>query len=168
MYKLRAYKNLGCAFAIIEAPLIFDLDAAKQIGISLRAVPNMGITDNIPRQNGIHGGWIRPEDIPAYEEYIDTFEFKVRDMQHERGLLAVYRDGYWRDDLNLLITGLNYSVPNYRIGKRFVDMRLNCKQKCETRQTCQKCEVLLRSINRMDAAEQRKKELLEKMTPHET
>lgn len=148
MYELRAVKNLGVSFAIIGAPLAFNLEAAYKQGIKLRMIPNMGFIDHIPRVDGIHGAWVRPEDVDLYDAYVDTFEFMTRGLQHERGLLNVYQSGYWNDDLSLLITGLNVKVPNYMINEaNFTLRRLNCKQRCENGGACHACESYFHFVN---------------------
>lgn len=163
MYKLRAFKDIGCSFAIVEAPLAFDLDSAKSMKMKLRMIPNMAITDNLPRKNGLHGAWVRPEDIGAYEEYIDTFEFRSRDAQQERGYFAIYKDGFWNDDLNLLITGLNVSVPNYVINsEQIVPKRLRCKQRCELNDLCRACDTYFTFVNKAKEYEDRRQEIIKR------
>lgn len=168
MYKLRAFKTLGCACALIEAPLAFDLERAKNLGMSLRMVPNMGMTDGIPRRNGIHGAWVRPEDIHYYEPYIDTFEFMVKDAQQERGYLSVYKEGYWNDDLSLLITGLNKSIENYILNsEEFVPKRLICRQRCENGGACHICDKYFDFINSVKRMEDFRKDIFNKFNDKE-
>lgn len=83
LYELRGICQLGVSFALIGAPLAFNLKKAKETAknIRLRMIPNMGFTDHIARIDGVHGAWVRPEDISLYEKYIDTFEFIAKDLQ---------------------------------------------------------------------------------------
>ena len=71
----RAFKDLGVCYLLINGLLMHQLHYVKQLGIPLRAIPNIAHLDDIPRQNGIYGNWIRPENIDDYGVYIDTFEF---------------------------------------------------------------------------------------------
>ena len=154
--------KLGVSFALIAAPLAFKLPEAKDSGLRLRLIPNMGFTDHIARANGIHGAWVRPEDIDIYNQYIDTFEFMSRNLQHERGLFDIYKKGEWNDDLNLLITGLNYHVPNYMIdGSKLANIRIKCGQRCEENRPCHQCESYLTFVNKNTEYQLKKKEQLD-------
>lgn len=158
LYQLNAMKDMGCTFAIIAAPVAFNIRAAYDKGMKLRMIPNMAFIDHLPRVSGLHGAWVRPEDVNIYEAYVDTFEFQSRNLQHERGLLNVYKSGYWNDDLKLLITGLNVDVPNYVISSAdFTLRRLACKQKCENGGACHACEANLKFLKSVVKYENRRK-----------
>lgn len=68
--------------------------------------------DSIPRENGIYGTWIRPEDIEVYGQYINTFEFISTALSEEAALLEIYQRGNWPGNLDLLLTNLNVQVDN--------------------------------------------------------
>jgi hypothetical protein len=53
------------------------------MGIKLRVVPNISYYAFIPRDNGVCGSWIRPEDLELYEPYIETIEFEDCDIKKE-------------------------------------------------------------------------------------
>ena len=44
--------------------------------IKLRAIPNVAYDKFFPRNDGVSGSWIRPEDIEVYSKYYDIFEFE--------------------------------------------------------------------------------------------
>lgn len=137
-------KKLKSKYILIEAPLFFDLKNVKDLtkGIcSLRLAPNVAYyAENIPKENGIVGSWIRPEDIDLYEELIDTIEFENCDTRKEEALYRIYRDDKkWPTDLNILITNLNYPIDNKYLPDSFGDMRLKCQQKCFKVSYCNFC-----------------------------
>jgi hypothetical protein len=47
----------------------------KLLNIPIRAIPVFAFLDGLPRDNGVNGNWIRPEDLEAYSLYINTIEF---------------------------------------------------------------------------------------------
>ena len=104
-YELDALKNLGASYVLIGVPLIFDLNNVARYEIPIRAIPNLAYEPYLEHENGICGGWIRPEDTKAYEKYIDVFEFYAPKMlEKEETLYHVYAEnGYWPSNLNLLI-----------------------------------------------------------------
>ena len=54
--------------------------------------PNIAYYGYIPRENGIIGFWVRPEDVSYYEPYIDVFEFEDCDIKREQALYRVYAE----------------------------------------------------------------------------
>ena len=77
--------------------------------------------------------YVRPEDVPLYEEYVDVFEF-FGAPEKEGVLYEIYSDEEWLSDLELLI--LNIPTPrdkrtkNNFIAEVFGKSRLDCKKKC--------------------------------------
>ena len=67
-YELDGILKLNPCYLLLNAPLFFDLKKVKEkTNIPIRAVPNLAYDAYIPRENGICGTWIRPEDIKVYE-----------------------------------------------------------------------------------------------------
>ena len=87
-----ALKELGACYIKLDAPLFFNLPKVKKIGIPIRAVPNVAYDDNIDRIDGVCGTWIRPEDIDAYGQYIDTVEFGDCDQKKEQAMYRIYAE----------------------------------------------------------------------------
>lgn len=145
-YELYNLKRLGVSYAYIDAPLFFDLDEVKKVGIPLRLVPNRAYIDgNIPQESGLHGTWVRPEKLDLYNPYFDICEFKNNDETQERAFYRIYfEDKAWPNDMNSLIYGLNINIDDRLIYEGLDEMRLNCKQVCETpKPYCQMCDKVL-------------------------
>lgn len=110
-------------------------------------IPNICYYDGIPRDNGVSGGWVRPEDVEAYEEYIDAFEFADCDKEREQALYRIYKFGEWPGELEILISDLNYEGTNRMIDPEFSRRRMNCEQKCEELGICRMCYHMLKLAN---------------------
>lgn len=137
-------KKNGAEYILIEAPLFFDLENVKSICSNdclLRIAPNIAYYANdIPKENGLRGSWIRPEDIDLYEGLIDTIEFEDCDARKEEALFRIYKeDKKWFGDIDLLITNLNKSIIGKYTPKAFTRNRLNCRQKCFSGSLCDSC-----------------------------
>lgn len=145
-YKLHAILDLHPAYVYIDAPLSFDLEKVKKWtgSTQVRMCPNLAYTDGLPRENGIRGQFVRPEDVDKYEPYIDVFDFNFKDLRREGSLLSIYKDGIWPDDLNYIIDNLNVSVDNAIIPKEFGEYRLTCAQRCMANGACHFCNSTIR------------------------
>ena len=137
-------KKSRAEYILIEAPLFFDLENVKSIcgnDCLLRIAPNIAYYANdIPRENGLQGSWIRPEDIDLYEGLIDTIEFEDCNARKEEALFCIYKeDKKWLGDIDILITNLNKSIIGKYIPKAFTKNRLNCRQKCFNGSLCDSC-----------------------------
>ena len=82
-YELKALVDYGCCDVRIEAPLTHMLDKLEDYDITIRMTPNIAYHGYIPRENGIIGSWVRPEDVSYYEPYVDVFEFEDCDAKKE-------------------------------------------------------------------------------------
>lgn len=166
-FELQGLKDLGVHQAYIGMPLFFDLPKVKEIGVSLRAVPNVAFEPYIPRLNGFCGQWIRPDDVGLYEEFIDIFEFHTEHLSQERALYRIYAEQHkWPGELHEIITNLGETgIRNGAIYPEIAQVRLTCKQKCQSGHPCTLCERSLHFgeiLQRYrDIKEKRKSELAE-------
>lgn len=144
-FELNTLKDLGVAYALVGVPLIFDLKNIAAFGVPLRVIANLAYEPYLIRQNGIVGGWIRPEDVSKYGEYITALEFYAPDnLDKEKALFHTYAEkGQWPGNLNLLIDNLGINVDNRLIydSEGFAERRMSCRQKCQNAvSTCHYCE----------------------------
>ena len=145
-YELYNLKKLGVSYAYVDAPLFFDLNEAKKVGIPLRLVPNRACVEgHIPQVSGLHGTWVRPEKLDIYEPYFEVCEFYNDGPTQERAFYRIYfEDKAWPNDMNSLIYGLNTNIDDRLVYEGLDEMRLNCKQVCETpKPYCQMCDKVL-------------------------
>lgn len=139
-YDLKALKRLGAEYALIESPIFHDMAAAAEIGIKLRVVPNVAYYAFIPREDGVCGSWIRPEDLCLYESFIDVIEFEDCDLKKEQALYRIYfEQKAWPGDLGMIITNLNYPGVNRMIPQELTAKRMTCGQRCQSGSHCRLC-----------------------------
>ena len=148
LYDLKALADYGCCDVRIDAPLTHMLDKLKKYDITIRMCPNIAYYAYIPRENGITGSWVRPEDTELYEEYVDVFEFEDCDAKKEQALYRVYAEQKsWPGNLNNLISNFNYESSNKLIPSDLSVVRMNCGQKCLSGINCSVCYRLLNLAN---------------------
>lgn len=140
-FELRGLLALEPSYLFLGAPLSFDLPKIKALSkIPIRLCPNLAYDAYIPRENGIYGSWIRPEDISVYEQYVDTFEFETNELKREQVLLHIYKDnGTWPGNLNLLFTNFNVNIDNRALPEEVGEVRSSCGQRCMQNGTCTFC-----------------------------
>lgn len=154
-FELRGLLQSGVCAALIAAPLCFDLKKVIDLTnhtIDIRMVPNIAYDAYIPHRDGIEGGYIRPEDVEAYEPYVDVIDFLHTSIRQEKTLFKIYHDEKkWDGNLNLLITNLDFDVDNRGIADDFAEHRMTCGQHCMSRGTCHYCRtafLLCRTIDK--------------------
>ena len=139
-YELKAAIDYGVCYVRLGEPLFFDMDRVKEFGVPVRAVPNIAYNDGFPREHGIYGTWIRPEDVEIYEPYIDVFEFEDCNLKKERGLYRLYSQSKkWSGPLELVISNFNHSGINRMVVPDLAYKRLNCKHMCQSGGSCRAC-----------------------------
>ena len=145
-YELYGLKKLGVSYVYVEAPLFFQMDEVKKVGIPLRLIPNKCYSADIPRDNGLHGCWVRPEKLDLYEPYASILEFYSDGPTQEMAFYRIYcKDKKWEGDMGLLYWGFNLHMDNQLVYEGLDEMRLNCGQKCETTKPyCLMCDKVRR------------------------
>ena len=119
-YDFRALVEYGCTDVKIVPPLTHMLDKLENFEVTIRMCPNIAYYAHIPREDGVVGGWVRPEDVEYYEEYIDVFEFEDCDQRKEQALYRTYAEQKsWPASINKLITNLNFEAANKLILPEF-------------------------------------------------
>lgn len=165
----RDLKRLGSQYVLIEAPLFFEMDKVSNLEVPVRLAPNVAYYDNwIPKENGLYGSWIRPEDIDLYNSYVDTIEFAASSATQEEGYYRVYcKDKEWGLELSNFIKNYGrFPGHNAYIPQSFTEARLNCGQKCQSDGSCHICyKAIQLSINK--AFQDRLKKLSQDMTLRE-
>ena len=149
--QLRAVKELGVCYALIDNLLPHQLHEAKITGVPLRAIPNIAHLDAIPRENGITGNWIRPEDLDQYSLYIDAIEFGTQPQKREQALFRIYHtEKSFGGDLGRIVQDFNALGSNAFLNSEITLTRMNCGLKCATSQGCSICQNILYLSSRRD------------------
>ena len=124
----------------LAEPLFFEMDIVKQFGVPVRMVPNVAYIDGLPREDGVCGTWVRPEDLDLYEDYVEVVEFEDANLKKEQALYRIYAEQKnWPGDLQMIITNLNHDGLNRIIVPDFAEKRLNCGQRCQKTGNCKLC-----------------------------
>ena len=152
-YELRGCVYLGVCELLLGAPLYFDLAEVKKQGLPIRLVANLCFDGYIPRPNGVCGTYVRPEDVPAYEKYVETLEFETNDIKKEAVLIKVYQeDKKWPGNLNLILTNFGENVDNRAIPEQFGEARTQCRQNCQRGGSCKLCFNAIQLSQALDRA----------------
>ena len=139
-YELHALARLGVSYVRLAEPIFFEMDKVKNIGIPVRAVANVAYNDGLPREDGVCGTWIRPEDVPTYEPYVSVIEFEDCDPRKERALYRLYAEkNHWPGDLGMIISNFNHLGVNRMILPEVAEKRLNCGHRCQEGAACRIC-----------------------------
>lgn len=143
-YELQGVLKLGVSEVLLGAPLYFDLTLSALKDVNVRLIANLCYDDYIPRTDGICGTYVRPEDVKAYEPYVDTLEFRTEELSQEATLLEIYKRESWPGNLNLLLTNLGHNVDNRGIPDEFAPARIQCRQSCMRTNGCHLCETSIK------------------------
>ena len=147
--QVRAAKNLGVSYILLDNQTMHQLHDVKVIGVPVRAIPNISFLDTFPREDGVTGNWIRPEDLDAYSIYIDTIEFGSQPERREQTLFRIYsKDKEWPGDLGRIVQDLNYIGNNGMINSEHSQRRMNCGMICAGGH-CTLCYDFLRISNEL-------------------
>lgn len=144
-YELQGILALEPAYILLGPPLSFDLENIKSItAVPVRLIANTSYDPYIPREDGICGQWVRPEDVGEYEKYVDVLEFVDTNLTKEATLLHIYKEnGNWPGNLNLLFDNFNFNVDNRAIPEDLGKRRTSCRQRCMSGGSCHRCESAL-------------------------
>lgn len=83
--------------------------------------------------------FIRPEDTPIYDKYIQTIEFPELGKRTE-ALYNIYKSGHSSPNLKNIIIGLNQDIYNKHLPRTFGFYRINCRKKCQ-QDKCGLCKI---------------------------
>lgn len=142
---LHALEAMGCSEILIDGPLFFDLpQVRKSTKMIIHTCPNLSLYNHLSHQNPIHGTWMRPEDVPLYEPYIDVLEPHGVTPSAQGTAYKIYAiDTHWNGDIANIILDFNKDnkiVPNYNIISDLAERRVDCKQSCERLGSCTLCD----------------------------
>lgn len=137
----KALVAYGVEYLKIGCPLFFQMDEVKALNIPIRFTPNQSWLSIVPRENGVCGQWMRPEDVIMYDIIPGSvIEFDLCRVPEEEALFRIYKfEHKWGGPLSYLVHNLNNDAKNDYIAKDIASARLNCGHKCMTSSTCRIC-----------------------------
>lgn len=145
----------GSEYIRLGSPLMFMIDKVAQLQVPVRLVPNQPYLSAVPRENGICGQWIRPEDLHLYDERLTdaVTEFDFCRLTEEEALYRVYSDEQrWPGPLSYLVQNLNDNALNRLLEPGIGLTRLNCGHKCQDPTgSCHVCPNSFKLANMLEA-----------------
>ena len=147
-YDIQGLIDLGVEYIRITGPLVFQMNVLSNFDMKFRAVPHIAYDAYIPRENGLFGQWIRPEDTKYYEKSIYLFEFEDTEILQEKTLFKIYKkDKKWMGNLNNLFINFNIDIDNRAILESLGKKRSNCGLRCQKDSSCHFCETVIKYYN---------------------
>lgn len=115
-------------------------ELAHDRGIQVRVFPNVA-QSAWKEAPGIEKFFIRPEDVPVYEPYVDVMEF-YGDPEKANIYYKIYaRDKKWFGNLNEIIIDLNQDIDSRCLLPDFAVARLDCGKRCLKGHPCHICKA---------------------------
>lgn len=135
--------------------LFFQMDKVKMLNTQVRLTPNQPWLSVVPRENGICGQWIRPEDLHWYCDAIPdmVIEFDFCRISEEEALYRVYAEQHnWPGPLSYLVQNLGDDALNRLLEKGIGITRMNCGHKCQDPTgSCRICPNAFKLANMLEA-----------------
>ncbi len=129
----------------------FSLERVKNVchskGVKVRAYANIAQAA-VSDIEAIKKFFIRPEDLWAYNDYLDGVEL-VGD-KNQKTLYEIYKRGYWYGDLSEIIVGLDDSLDSRRLPQNFGTLRAVCNKRCITGSRCSVCRSMKQFAKEME------------------
>ncbi len=129
----KALVDLGVCYLRITAPLFFQMDLVKKLGVPIRAIANQCYTGGLEHEEMYAGTWIRPEDVELYEPYVAVIEFDISSNEEERALFRIYSEKHeWAGSMSYIFKQYpNDTTINRLLASDKVASRLTCGQRCQ-------------------------------------
>ena len=142
---LQGFLSVGVSDMYITEALGFELDKVsallKPAGIQVRVFPNVAQSSSRITPS-LLSFFVRPEDIPVYEEFVDIFEFYGTTEQQETFYRIYAKDKKWYGNLKEMIIGFNDNLDSRFIIPVFGSKRIKCGKKCFKGSSCKICTRL--------------------------
>ena len=139
---LSLYLNtLGVSDIYVGEDLGFDIQNVKTVAaaknVQVRFYPYIYHFDM-----GIKTFFIRPEDVPYYEDYIDVLDFTNLPVDEQYIYYEIYKDKKWYGNLKEIFPALNIDLDSRCVVSLFGKKRVSCQRKCLKGQKCDLCNTI--------------------------
>lgn len=142
---IEGFISLGVTDIYIGNQLGFDIqNVSKKIhaaGISVRIYPNI-CQSSYPYGNKLTQFFVRPEDISAYEKWVDVCELLSFSGADETLYNVYAKEKKWWGPLKEIIYGLDSDIDNRYVGPEFAWFRSNCQKRCIIDGSCKMCQMI--------------------------
>ena len=139
----KALINNGSEAIRIGSPLFFKIAEVAALQTQVRLVPNEPWLSVVPRDNGICGQWIRPEDLHYYDELLENavVEFDNCRIAEEEALYRIYAEEHsFSGSIDYIIHNIGSEALNRLMPENLGPTRLHCGHRCQnSTPTCRVC-----------------------------
>lgn len=141
---LWGYVSLKPSSIYITEELGFEIKAVADLlhshNIEVRCFPNVA-QSHWSKTPGLKKFFIRPEDTPWYEPYVDVYEFFGSPNTVETYYKIYAIDKKWFGKLNEAILSFNSDIDSRCLLPNFAERRLECGKRCLRGRKCRICEA---------------------------
>lgn len=141
---LWGYIDLHPSSIYITEDLGFEIKTVAEIlhgfGIEVRCFPNVA-QSSWRATPALKKFFIRPEDIPIYEKYVDVCEFFGKSESISTYLRIYKKMGKWAGKLKEIIIDFDSDINSKCILPSFATHRLDCGKRCLKNHTCAICDA---------------------------
>ena len=127
----------------LSGPLAFETWNVHRVLISFNANIQIRVTPNKvvnleKDTDPLVGFYIRPEDMPLYEDVVDVIEFEG--LEHQDTFYSIYAEQQmFIGNLNQCIYGFNKPIDNKGLVSLFGERRKTCGRECLKGGRCHRC-----------------------------
>lgn len=141
--------DLGVSDLYIVEEMGFMLDKlgplASAAGVSIRVFANV-CQSSWKLGDTVKSFFIRPEDVPIYEPYVDVIEF-FGEYSRQESMYRIYSiNRKWYGNLQEIITGLKVELDSRYITPLWAAARLGCQKHCLKGTPCHICKRMLDTL----------------------
>lgn len=117
---------------LIDGPLGFQMEQLnkRKGNVKIRVRPHASVSASFSVDDNVNSFFIRPEDIPSYEPFVDILEITGGNKEQEETIFNIYKRKSFAGDLSVLVKQLHTNIPNPYVLPDFAQQRLNCGQRC--------------------------------------
>lgn len=150
--KLHGLLEMGVTDVFVTEELGFSLDKVRKAvdayGAQIRVFPNLA-QSSFEQTPPLKKFFIRPEDTPIYDQYIDVFDFTYwrtkelpnKEIQNVNYEIYVKKQK-WAGDLSDFIVWLDEPIDSRFIVDIFGERRAKCDKRCFKGTPCHLCEAI--------------------------
>lgn len=138
---LNGFIQEGVTDVYIVEEMCFDLPIVRKIvgNKMIRVIPHIA-QSSYSGTPAMKKFFIRPDDLPYYEHYIDVLEFiNIQNPNSSITMARIYKDAGWAGNLGEIISDFNEIIDNRDILSGFAERRIECGHRCMKGNTCNIC-----------------------------
>lgn len=142
------FKKAGACDIRIGNPLTHCFEQLQNQPVNIRVTLNSPNVIYPSTNSEITAGWIRPEDIDLYSNFIDYAEFNDTDSHRLEALYRIYAERKeWPGEISKIIPEVTDNALNRLLPQDFGERRLNCRELCCINSQCHYCYRVIKMAN---------------------